>query len=74
MSLECACGCGEVPSSGLFRPGHDQRLRAELERRLGGLLALADLVTAAEQFADGALLLDAFGRQVNALFVRKRSI
>lgn len=51
--MECACGCGKRPVRGDFLPGHDQRLRAELERRVGGLLGLRMLVEAAEQFADG---------------------
>jgi hypothetical protein len=71
MNQECACGCGETPSSGQFRPGHDQRLRADLERRVGGLLALADLVSSAEQFTKGELPLDTLGRQVAALLAAK---
>jgi hypothetical protein len=53
--MECACGCGEKPVRGHFLPGHDQRLRADLERRVGGLIALKVLVEAAEYFvaADG---------------------
>lgn len=47
---ECACGCGEISKSGVFAPGHDQKLRSRLEKRMeaagyeNGLLALADLV------------------------------
>ena len=26
----CPCGCGEAPSKGIFRPGHDQRVALNL--------------------------------------------
>ncbi len=53
--MECACGCGGKPVKGTFLPGHDQRLRADLERRVGGLIELRMLVEAAEYFADGSI-------------------
>jgi hypothetical protein len=52
---ECACGCRERTAGGTFRPGHDQKLRGDLEDRVGGLLALAKLVEAAEGFVGGRL-------------------
>jgi hypothetical protein len=30
----CECGCGQVTKGGGFLPGHDQRLRAGLEREM----------------------------------------
>ena len=51
--MECGCGCDKTPVSGNFCPGHDQRLRADLERRVGGLIALRMLVEAAEHFIEG---------------------
>lgn len=45
---ECGCGCGEATGGGEFRPGHDQKLRTELERRAGGLRNLARMVEALE--------------------------
>lgn len=51
----CECGCGDQARSGSFLPGHDQRLRTELERRVGGLLALRSLIETAEAFAAGEL-------------------
>lgn len=36
-----------------FCLGHGQRLRIDLERRVGGLIALRMLVEAAEHFVDG---------------------
>lgn len=53
--MECACGCGGEPVNGKFLPGHDQRLRADLERRVGGLIHLRMLVEAAELFAGGSI-------------------
>ena len=51
--MACGCGCGESAVSGSFKRGHDQKLRADLERRVGGLLALRSLVEAAESYAGG---------------------
>ena len=43
----CLCGCGETVSPGRkFVPGHDQKLRADLENAVGGLGAMKDLVEA----------------------------
>lgn len=49
--MTCECGCGEIPARGSFAPGHDQRLRASLEKRIGGLIALRSLVESAEKLA-----------------------
>ena len=67
MPSLCACGCGETPGQGRFRPGHDQKLHADAERRAGGLLALVQLVDAAEQFRAGELSLAALGDRVRAM-------
>lgn len=50
--MTCRCGCNQE-SRRNFLPGHDQKLRASLERRTGNLLGLEKLVNAAESFADG---------------------
>ena len=65
----CACGCGELTGGGTFRPGHDQKLRAALERRVGGLLVLRQLVSAAEAHAQGRLPAEALGLAVKTLLV-----
>ena len=49
----CACDCGGETAAGTFLPGHDQRLRADIERRAGGLLNLSRLVTCAEDYVNG---------------------
>lgn len=42
---KCLCGCGEpVSANQKFRPGHDGKLRAALEREVGGLQALKEVV------------------------------
>jgi hypothetical protein len=65
--MPCECGCGEEAKAGAFRPGHDQRLRANLERRVGGLLALRSLVESVEQLAVGQATPEELARKVKAL-------
>lgn len=67
-NTECACGCGGEPAGGNFMPGHDQRLRADLERRIGGLIPLRMLVEAAEHFAEGTIQPSMFNNMVQDLF------
>ena len=67
----CQCGCGGE-TAGDFQPGHDQRLRAAMERRMGGLLALRDLVNAATAYADGETTDQEFTQAVRA--VRARAV
>jgi hypothetical protein len=69
--MECACGCGEKPVKGHFLPGHDQRLRADLERRVGGLIALRMLVEAAEYFVAGDIGSSQFNGMVRELLNAK---
>ena len=71
--MECACGCGEKPVNGNFRPGHDQRLRADIERRVGGLIALRMLVEAAEHFVEGNVGSSQFNGMVKELFRNRES-
>ncbi|MGR3368345.1 MAG: hypothetical protein ACU0CC_21335 [Sagittula sp.] len=59
----CACGCGGMTRGGDFLPVHDQRRPAQIERTLGGLMALralaedaaADAVTAGATAVAGAV-------------------
>jgi len=64
----CEGGCGGTPASGMFLPGHDQRLRGELERRVGGLLPLRDLVDLAEAYVVGDESTGSFTDRVRRLF------
>ena len=71
--MACACGCGETPVKGYFLPGHDQRLRLDLEGRVGGLIPLRMLVEAAEYFADGSIGSAMFNSMVKDLFQKRGS-
>jgi hypothetical protein len=64
----CECGCGETAVAGSFKPGHDQKLRTVLERRVGGLLALRSLVEAAESFAASRSQSDELAHKVRTIF------
>lgn len=72
--MECACGCGGIPSGGNFLPGHDQRLRANLERRVGGLINLRMLVEAAEYFVEGEVGSQQFNGMVRELLHNRESL
>jgi hypothetical protein len=72
MKKECACGCGQATSGGEYRPGHDQKLRAQLERRVGGLSGLARLVDTVERYLDGSVSLDVLGRRLHELIAKAR--
>lgn len=71
--MECGCGCGAKPVKGNFLPGHDQRLRADLERRVGGLIHLRMLVEAAEYFVAGDVGSSQFSGMVKDLLQNKDS-
>ena len=60
-SGNCQCGCGAGVEGNEFLPGHDQKLRVALERQVGGLLGLRDLVEAAVAHARGDLTLEQLG-------------
>lgn len=66
--MECACNCVGTTAGGNFLPGHDQRLRADLERRVGGIINLRMLVEAAEHFVDGNIGSYQFNGMVKELF------
>ena len=65
---ECACGCGERTAGGTFRPGHDQKLRADTEARAGGLLSLARLVDAVEDYMGEGMSSDALVARIRAIW------
>jgi hypothetical protein len=60
---DCECGCGET-ATGDFVPGHDQKLRTALERRVGGVLGLRKLVEAAEAHQRGDSTAEELGQAV----------
>lgn len=59
---------GRTLSFTAWIPGHDQRLRADLERRVGGLIQLRMLVEAAEYYVAGDLGDSQFNSMVKDLF------
>ena len=65
--MSCECGCGGAPSRGFFCPGHDQRLRANLEHRVGGLRAVRSVVEPAEGSVAGTYAPEEFARRVRAI-------
>lgn len=65
--MACECGCGQVPASGDFMPGHDQRYRAETERRAGGITNNRRLVEAAEELKAGTISAERMGELVREL-------
>ena len=64
----CACGCGEETRGGIFRQGHDAKLRVKIEKKIGGLLNLERLVDTAEEYVDDQKSLDEFGQITKSLF------
>jgi hypothetical protein len=63
--MTCECGCGEQPrGKQSFLPGHDQKLRIELERRVGGLLPMRAIVEACEALLHGNASADDLARTV----------
>jgi hypothetical protein len=63
----CSCGCGESTGGEAYRPGHDQKHRAAVERQAGGLSSLARLVDAAGAFVEGRLSVDEYGARTRAI-------
>lgn len=63
----CKCGCGKQPARGDYLPGHDQKLRARLEREVGGLLPLRDVVESAQRYTDGAIPLEVLGTRLRGI-------
>jgi len=67
----CKCGCGESVNVADFLPGHDQRLRSQLEHQVGGLLVLKELVLAAKKYASGETGAEEFENTVRHIFAAK---
>ena len=65
---ECACGCGEQTKKAKFLAGHEQKLRKELDEKLGGLPLLAYLVKVTEMYAQDRMSLESLGRLVRLIY------
>jgi hypothetical protein len=64
----CACGCDQPTKNAAFLPGHEQRLRKQLQEKVGGLLLLSSLVKVTEMYAQGKMSLDDLGRLVKLIY------
>ena len=51
----CECGCNEVIETGNFKQGHDQKLRLSIEKRVGGLLNLRELIENLIKLSEGKI-------------------
>lgn len=65
---ECACGCGEQTKKGKYLQGHEQKLRKQLEEKVGGLQLLSSLVKVTETYARGRMSQDDLGRLVRLIY------
>ena len=65
---ECACGCGEQTKKAKFLAGHEQKLRKELDEKLGGLPLLAYLVKVTEMYAQDRMSLEGLGTLVRQIY------
>ncbi len=65
---ECACGCGEQTKKGKYLQGHEQKLRKQLEEKVGGLPLLASLVKVTETYAQDRMGLNDLGHLVKLIY------
>ncbi len=65
---ECACGCGEETKKAKFVAGHEQKLRKELDAKVGGLPLLASLVKVTHIYAQDRMSLEGLGRLVRLIY------
>jgi hypothetical protein len=65
---ECACGCGEETKKGKYLQGHEQKLRKQLEEKVGGLPLLSSLVKLTQMYAQGRMSLEDLGRLVKLVY------
>jgi hypothetical protein len=65
---ECACGCGEQTKKGKYLQGHEQKLRKDLEEKVGGLPLLASLVKVTQMYAQNQMSADDLGRLVKLIY------
>lgn len=69
----CKCDCGEPVNSADadFLPGHDLKLRIQLEHQVGGLLSLKEFVHAAKRYSCGDASAEEFASLVRRVFAVK---
>jgi hypothetical protein len=68
---DCACGCGEQTKGGKYLQGHEQKLRKQLDEKVGSLPLLAALVKATGMYAQGHMSLDDLGGLVKMIYTKE---
>ncbi len=68
---DCACGCGEQTKGGKYLQGHEQKLRKQLEEKVGGLPLLSSLVKVTETYAQGKMSAEELGRLVKLIYSKE---
>ncbi|MCK9377408.1 MAG: hypothetical protein M0P73_14805 [Syntrophobacterales bacterium] len=68
---ECACGCGEQTKKGKYLQGHEQKLRKELEEKVGSLQLLSSLVKVTQKYAQEQMGLTDLGRLVKLIYSKE---
>ena len=68
---ECACGCGEETKKGKYLQGHEQKLRKQLEEKVGSLQLLSSLVKVTETYAQGRMSQEDLGRLVKLIYSKE---
>ena len=63
----CQCGCNK-PAKREFLQGHDQILRIEQERQVGGVLNVGRLLKLNKSYIDGEIPSPAFKARIKELF------
>ncbi|MDO9531082.1 MAG: hypothetical protein Q7O12_02990 [Deltaproteobacteria bacterium] len=65
---DCACGCGEETKRAKFLAGHEQKLRKQLDEKVGSLPLLASLVKVTDMYAQDRMSLEGLGRLVRLIY------
>lgn len=68
---ECACGCGEETKKGKYLQGHEQKLRKQLEEKVGSLQLLSSLVKVTETYSQGRMSQEDLGRLVKLIYSKE---
>ena len=67
----CKCGTCNKPTKRAnsdFLPGHDSKLRKQIEARVGGIFKLQELADIAEGYARGKIKSEEFTKRVRSIF------
>ena len=70
--VECLCGCGGIPESGVFLPGHDQSLRVQIENSAGGIENLWLLIDNVQGYVHGEITETELAKHVRRILFRTK--